>query len=55
MVEKLANEIYEDFGKDILADSVKHNTVHAHRYGGTWEDIAMIRSFYETNLALNPS
>ncbi|HLF29156.1 MAG TPA: glucose-1-phosphate adenylyltransferase [Anaerolineae bacterium] len=41
-----------DFGKHILPASIQRQRVMAYPFGGYWEDIGTIRSFYEANLAL---
>lgn len=41
-----------DFGKEIIPASAKDFNVQAYLFGGYWEDIGTIESFYEANLAL---
>ncbi|MFB2919580.1 MULTISPECIES: glucose-1-phosphate adenylyltransferase [Aerosakkonema] len=41
-----------DFGKEIIPASAKDLNVQAYLFGGYWEDIGTIESFYEANLAL---
>lgn len=41
-----------DFGKEIIPASAKDYNVQAYLFGGYWEDIGTIESFYEANLAL---
>jgi len=51
---KLLKESLEstDFGKEIIPDAAKDHNVQAYLFGGYWEDIGTIESFYEANLAL---
>jgi len=42
----------EDFGKHIIPAAIERMHVHAWRFGGYWEDIGTISSFYEANLRL---
>jgi glucose-1-phosphate adenylyltransferase len=52
LVEKLQDQANEDFGKDILPQSIDLNAVYAYPFDGYWEDIGTIRSFYEASLGL---
>ncbi len=51
---KLLKESLEstDFGKEIIPDAAKDYNVQAYLFGGYWEDIGTIESFYDANLAL---
>ena len=52
---KLFDEAKEaiDFGKEIIPNAINGGyTVASYAYGGYWEDIGTIRSFFEANLAL---
>ncbi len=40
-----------DFGKDLIPEVIKRGKTYAHVFGGYWEDIGTIASFYEANLA----
>lgn len=42
----------DDFGKHIIPAAIERMHVHAWRFGGYWEDIGTIASFYEANLRL---
>ncbi len=42
----------DDFGKHIIPAAIESMHVHAWRFGGYWEDIGTIASFYEANLRL---
>jgi glucose-1-phosphate adenylyltransferase len=51
LFEKNPNAV--DFGKEIIPDAIKSGIqVSSYNYGGYWEDIGTIRSFFEANLAL---
>jgi len=42
-----------DFGKDLLPRLVaRGEAVHAYLYGGYWQDVGTLDSYYETNLSL---
>src|SRR5207245_8544260 len=51
LMESLHNQLV-DFGKDIIPASIKNRHVSAFIFKGYWEDIGMIRAFYEANLNL---
>lgn len=54
-LEKLFNENPDatDFGKEIIPLAIEQNfKVASYPYGGYWEDIGTIRSFFEANIAL---
>jgi glucose-1-phosphate adenylyltransferase len=51
MEECLNNEL-TDFGKEIIPQAIHSLKVNAYIFGGYWEDIGTIRSFYEANLEL---
>ncbi len=42
----------DDFGKHIIPQQMKRGNTYAYLYGGYWEDIGTISSFYRANLAL---
>jgi glucose-1-phosphate adenylyltransferase len=42
----------DDFGGDIIPQSIESHEVYGFDFDGYWEDIGTIRSFYETNLKL---
>lgn len=54
--KNILNEVLDndltDFGKHIIPQSINGYNVFAYPYGGYWEDIGTINSFYEANLAL---
>jgi glucose-1-phosphate adenylyltransferase len=43
---------HDDFGSDVLPAAIHSHRVFGFPFGGYWEDIGTIRSFYEANLAL---
>jgi len=46
-------ESKRDFGKDLLPRLVaRGEAVHAYLYGGYWQDVGTLDSYYETNLSL---
>lgn len=47
-----ANPDFDDFGSDIIPHALKTHAVYGFDFGGYWQDIGTIRSFYETNLEL---
>ncbi len=52
LVDILVKSNYDDFGRDLLPASIKSHKVYGYSFDGYWEDIGMIRTFYEANLAL---
>ena len=50
--EVLADPANNDFGKHILPAAIHGRSVGAFVFGGYWEDIGTIRSFFEANIAL---
>ena len=49
------NEVHSnanDFGKEIIPDSIAHYKVLSYQYDGYWTDIGNIYSFFEANIAL---
>ena len=43
---------YDDFGRDVIPNSIRTHSVFGYEFKDYWQDIGTIRSFYETNLAL---
>lgn len=43
---------FDDFGADVIPNSLKGHAVYGYDFDGYWRDIGTIRSFYETNLEL---
>jgi len=46
------NPNYDDFGKDVIPNSIRTHAVYGYAFDDYWQDIGTTRSFYETNLAL---
>lgn len=46
---------HDDFGGDIIPESIQSHEVYGYDFDGYWEDIGTIRSFYDTNLKLTNS
>lgn len=45
-----------DFGKEIIPNAIKEGSrVASYQYGGYWEDIGTIRSFFDANIELTDS
>lgn len=43
---------HDDFGGDVIPEAIHSHAVYGYVFGGYWQDIGTVRSFYETNLAL---
>jgi len=52
MTKLLQAQEQTDFGKEIIPASALNHNVQAYLFGGYWEDIGTIESFYDANLAL---
>ena len=52
LIEMLEDTQYEDFGGQIIPNSLSSYKVFGYDFDSYWEDIGTIRSFYETNLLL---
>ncbi len=50
--EVLENSDYDDFGSQIIPNSLEHYRVYGFDFDDYWVDIGTIRSFYDTNLSL---
>ncbi|MFZ5807905.1 MAG: glucose-1-phosphate adenylyltransferase [Chloroflexota bacterium] len=50
--EVLENTQYDDFGSQIIPNSLERYRVFGYIFDGYWEDIGTIRTFYDTNLSL---
>lgn len=50
LVDLLENSEYEDFGKQIIPESIKKKRVFSYVFNDYWEDIGTIKSFFEANL-----
>ena len=42
----------DDFGKEVIPSAIHSHRVVGYEFGGYWEDIGTMRSFYNANLAL---
>lgn len=52
LIDLLENSALDDFGGQIIPNSLHTHRVFGFGFDGYWEDIGTIRSFYETNLLL---
>ncbi len=50
LLNVLTENLNEDFGKQIIPDSIKTHDVYSYVFDGYWEDIGTIKSFFEANL-----
>ena len=46
---------FDDFGRDVIPQSIRTHAVYGYAFDDYWQDIGTIRSFYETNLELTRS
>ncbi|QTQ13894.1 glucose-1-phosphate adenylyltransferase [Treponema parvum] len=52
VMEEVLDNIYPDFGKEIIPMSIKTKHINSYIFNGYWEDIGTIESFYNATLAL---
>lgn len=52
LIDLLANDPREDFGKHLIPTKVSQGNIAAHIHHGYWEDIGTIDSFHRANMAL---
>jgi glucose-1-phosphate adenylyltransferase len=52
LMERALDNEFNDFGKEIIPNILASEPVNAYVFGGYWEDIGTIKSFYEANLEL---
>jgi glucose-1-phosphate adenylyltransferase len=52
LIELMSNPDTNDFGKEIIPQSIGKHAVYSHQYEGYWTDIGNIDSFFEANLGL---
>jgi glucose-1-phosphate adenylyltransferase len=52
LIDLLESSTYDDFGGQIIPNSLDAHRVFGFGFEGYWEDIGTIRSFYETNLRM---
>ncbi len=50
LVDALEKSEHEDFGKQIIPESIKTKRVFSYVFNDYWEDIGTIKSFFEANL-----
>jgi len=43
---------HDDFGSDVIPAAIRSHRVYGYSFGGYWEDIGTIPTFFEANLAL---
>lgn len=51
-LEKVLDNDYKDFGKEVIPEAIKSMKVHSYVFDGYWEDIGTIKSFYDANIQL---
>jgi glucose-1-phosphate adenylyltransferase len=52
LIDLLEESAHDDFGGQIIPNAINTHMVFGYDFGGYWEDIGTIRSFYDTNLSL---
>ncbi|MCH9704223.1 MAG: glucose-1-phosphate adenylyltransferase, partial [Chlamydiae bacterium] len=52
LFDLLEQDSRADFGKHLIGTEMQKGTVHSYLYGGYWEDIGTIESYYRANLAM---
>ncbi len=52
LLDLVGSTTFDDFGGDVIPYALNRKKVFGYDFGGYWEDIGTIRSFYDTNLAL---
>ena len=52
LMERAVANDFNDFGKEIIPDILKHEPINSYVFDGYWEDIGTVKSFYEANLEL---
>lgn len=55
LIDLLAADHGEDFGRHLICTAVKQNNTYSFTYKGYWEDIGTIASYYHANLILTES
>jgi glucose-1-phosphate adenylyltransferase len=46
---------WDDFGKELIPKSLKTHQVYSHMFGGFWEDIGTVRSYFDVSMAMTTS
>src|SRR5262249_22020265 len=52
LIRVLEDPVPIDFGKEVIPGAIQQQRVHSHFFGGYWEDIGTIRTFYSANIDL---
>ncbi len=54
VLEKLLTENpeWDDFGKEVLPNSLKAHKMYAHMFYGFWEDIGTVRSYFDVSMEM---
>lgn len=55
LLDLLDHSPHSDFGSEVIPQAISSHRVYGFDFGGYWEDIGTIRSYYETSLALTTS
>jgi glucose-1-phosphate adenylyltransferase len=50
LIDLLEHNVKEDFGREVIPDSIADRQVFAYVFSGYWEDIGTIKAFFEANL-----
>lgn len=50
LIDLLEHNVKEDFGREVIPDSIAGRQVFAYVFNGYWEDIGTIKAFFEANL-----
>ncbi|NTV36341.1 MAG: NTP transferase domain-containing protein, partial [Anaerolineaceae bacterium] len=52
LCDLLEHNTFDDFGGDVIPNSIGAHKVYGYDFDDYWEDIGTIRSFYDTNISL---
>ena len=50
LIDLLEHNVKEDFGREVIPDSIADHQVFAYVFTDYWEDIGTIKAFFEANL-----
>jgi glucose-1-phosphate adenylyltransferase len=50
LIDLLEHNVKEDFGREVIPDSIENHQVFAYVFNDYWEDIGTIKAFFEANL-----
>jgi glucose-1-phosphate adenylyltransferase len=50
LIDLLEHNVKEDFGREVIPDSIANHQVFAYVFTDYWEDIGTIKAFFEANL-----